>query len=170
MIFSISCLERRCGIIRINKYQNKQLKAMQLKHRVIPRHIPANHRSSAKSFSTTNSTKVYWRHYIYNLIPLFISLSLSLLIMPFTVNFRFSGFRTLVVILLRQSPPPRGWFGRNVMKAHGRPVGFLHPPIIAPMSLSSVTLCQSADLPSRRRWFHPRLIHVGYVMKEVALR
>jgi len=56
------------------------------------------------------------------------------------------------------------------MNAHGRHVGFLHPPVIAGMSLRSVTLCQSTDLSARRRWLHPRSIHVGYVMKYVALR
>jgi hypothetical protein len=38
------------------------------------------------------------------------------------------------------------------------------------LSLSSVTLCQSAGLSARRRWLNLRSIHVGYVMKEVALR
>ena len=107
--------------------------------------------------------------------------------MPFTVNFRFSGFRTSVFILLRQFYFlfllyfilfyilyilffPRGWFRRNVMNARGRHVGFLHHHVIAQMSLSSVTLCQSAGLSARRRWFRPRSIHLGYVVKGVALR
>lgn len=157
-------------MISTNKCQNKQLKVLYLRYRMIPRYISSNHRCSAKSFSTTNSTERLLKalHLQSNTSAHFcLSLTLNYAIHSEFSIFGISNFRSHPP----KNSPYRGWFRRNITNARGRHVGFLHPPVIARMSLSSFTLCQSADLSARRRWFQPSSIHVGYVMtKEVALK